>query len=73
MYISYPNYFHHEHSDQPCLHDLRLCSTCGDVYCVKCGKEWVKKAPIEYTITTSGTSVYTSTSNPPEVRLHDHS
>jgi hypothetical protein len=54
MYITYPT---HIHTDEPCKHDLRLCTHCGDVYCAKCNKEWRK--PLEYSLTyTSGAAVW---------------
>lgn len=33
----------HEHNDEICIHDLKICAVCGNVYCAKCNKEWFKE------------------------------
>lgn len=30
----------HEHGYSGCNHELKYCSHCDVVYCIKCGKEW---------------------------------
>lgn len=30
----------HKHKHCHCNHDLKYCSCCDVVYCVKCGREW---------------------------------
>ncbi len=36
----------HIHTDADCQHDLKVCATCGNVYCSKCGKEWYREQRI---------------------------
>lgn len=51
----------HEHSDKevkPCVHVLKICKTCGNVYCSKCQKEWFEK---QYTYLYGGTVTYPDT------------
>jgi hypothetical protein len=33
----------HIHTNNDCQHDLRVCATCGDAYCTKCGKTWFRE------------------------------
>jgi hypothetical protein len=33
----------HNHTEKTCKHELRVCAECGDVYCLKCNKEWYKE------------------------------
>ena len=33
---------------EKCKHELEICEDCGQVFCKKCGKEWV--ASCDYTI-----------------------
>jgi hypothetical protein len=62
-YTTYPT---HVHTDEPCKHDLRLCTHCGDVYCAKCQKEWRKS--LTYELTTGSTFTYVSTT---DTHTHD--
>lgn len=32
----------HNHTEEPCKHDLKVCTLCGVVYCAKCNEEWHK-------------------------------
>jgi hypothetical protein len=32
----------HDHKEEKCEHELKHCTVCDVVYCVKCGKEWEK-------------------------------
>ena len=41
------------HNHCNCEHDLKYCSCCDTVYCVKCHKEWKQNFPT-YTFTNTG-------------------
>lgn len=34
----------HIHCHKCTKHELKECKTCGNVYCVNCGKEWITRA-----------------------------
>ena len=38
----------HNHVHSCCDHDVKWCSLCQKVYCVKCGKEWGDSQPYVY-------------------------
>lgn len=38
----------HKHVVKTCKHELQVCAECGNVYCLKCNKEWFKE---QYTTT----------------------
>lgn len=46
----------HKHAVRTCKHEPKICAECGDVYCLKCNKEWYKEKnyayfAVPYTIT----------------------
>lgn len=54
----------HKHAVRTCKHELQICAECGDVYCLKCNKEWYKERTYSlnpyiypYTVTTGTTYI----------------
>jgi hypothetical protein len=52
----------HNHTEKTCKHDLRVCADCGNVYCVKCNREWFKERYYTYPYTVYYGNAYTNPS-----------
>ncbi len=60
----------HEHeTPKPCEHELKHCTVCDTVYCVKCGKEWKVQT---YSWTTYGTNTWPQTAVYSNDVTHSH-
>lgn len=51
-----------EYTDKPCKHDLKVCATCGNIYCENCGREWREIEKVDTVFNPDGSVTFSSPS-----------